>query len=108
MRRSRVAAVVILVVYLTLALAGSALAQEATFALANGESINVGYYTLAYLGVMSGWPSYQVYSQGAIVASFPTNPSQPDWTQYSAENVSIVTSSLAADGSTVTGTITIR
>ena len=111
MKRRARASIFILTGCLIVMFAGNAAAQQASlsagFSLAKWQSVNVGNYTLSYSGLAAGWPSYQIYSQGAFIAGFPPNPLPPNWGQYSYQNISIVTTGVASDGSAVTGTLTI-
>jgi len=87
---------------------GSAIAQQAGFNLATWQSITVANYTVRYTGLANGWPSYHLYYQGAMLAQFPPNPLPPTCCEYTYQNVSILTTSVASDGTTVAGTLSVR
>lgn len=108
MTRARISIIAILIGCLVLSATGGALAQDVGFSLATWQSVTVGTYTLQYTGLRAGWPSYELYAQGAFLAAFPPDPLPPTCCEYNYGNVSIITTGVAPDGSAATGTMTLR
>jgi hypothetical protein len=105
---------VLLVVLLACSVAATSqvMAQAATqrvdFSLALGEAVTLGSYTLQYQGLAGRYPAYDLYDGTSLVAHFPPTPPSPNVNRYVYQNVSIMTSGVAGDGSIVTGTLTIQ
>lgn len=92
--------------------AGPLGAEEANFELAPLESVTLGVYILQYTGLSGSDPSYDLLSAGVLVAHFPSETSPGthldpggDSIVYTYEDVHILTTEIAPDGTTVTGTI---
>jgi hypothetical protein len=109
MRTARVVVTVIAIACFAFAAAGIAFAQQAGFSLAPRQSVNVGPYAVTYMGLnASGWPMYALDARGGMLAALPANPLPPACCDYQYQNVSIITTTIAPGGGTVTGVITVR
>jgi hypothetical protein len=82
--------------------------QQVDFSLAPGQSVTLGSYTLQYQGLAGSYPSYDLYFGTTLIARFPSTPPPPNRSKYGYQNVSIVTSDIAPDGSTATGTLKVQ
>jgi hypothetical protein len=87
-----------------------AIAAEAQFSLAVGQSVTVGQYKLVFTGVRSGRPAYELYLGSALVAQYPGPTPSLNPAEYSYGNggIAIVTSSVAPDGTQATGRFIVR
>lgn len=107
MRTASMSVVAALVGLLLVGAVGTSSAEQANFSLAMSQSTTIGGYTLRYTGLIGGWPTYQLLGGGGV-ATLPSNPLPVTCCQYNVGNVTVVTTAVAADGSTVTGTMTVR
>jgi hypothetical protein len=87
-----------------------ATAQGTQFSLAVGQSTAVGPYTIVFRGIVQRMPAYDLYVGSTLAAQFPSPGSSPDPGAYRSADgrVAIATTSIAPDGSAVTGTVTVR
>lgn len=58
-------------------------ADQAQFALAVGQSVTVGQYTLLFRGMSGTLPAYDLYLGSALLARYPSPTSHPYQTEYS-------------------------
>ena len=110
---SSVTRALLLVAFLGLPMLGGphrpALAADAQFALAVGQSVTVGQYTLVFRGVIQRQPTYGLYVGSVLTARFPSStPSPNPADRYASGTVGVVTRTVAPDGSAVTGTLTVQ
>jgi hypothetical protein len=87
-----------------------AIAAEAQFSLAVGQSVTVGQYTLVFTGKVSALPAYDLYRGSVLVARFPLSGSvvNPAEYSYGNGNIGIATTALAPDGTRVSGRMVVR
>jgi hypothetical protein len=88
------------------ALPPSAHAEEVQFSLSVGQSVAVGRYVVIFRGVVGTQPSYDVYTGSTLVTRFPNPFLRSTGGDYSYSDVRVRTTSIALDGSAVTGIIT--
>ena len=88
----------------------SAIAAEAHFSLTVGQSVTVGSYTVVFRGVIQRLPAYDLYFGSVLAARFPSPGSSPNPGEYRYADgtVGIVTTTVAPNGSAVTGTLTVK
>ena len=80
-------------------------AQQVNFSLAVGEVVTVGNYILKFEGLSESFPSYTIYAlDGSVLTYFFSNPAMP----YMYQDISVITSSVTADGMVATGSITVE
>lgn len=82
--------------------------QQVDFALAPGQAVVLGEYTLQYQGMAGVFPAYDLYFGASLVARFPSTPPPPNVSRYVYENVVIQTSGVAPEGSIATGKLIIQ
>ena len=108
MKTKRALIVAVIALCVALSTESHAQAQQASFSLMTGQAIAISGYSLRYVGLTAeGWPAYQLMGGGGVL-TLPSSPLPAACCDYSTGNVSITTTGVAADGSAVAGTVTVR